>query len=113
MQHEINTQRGDYAHAEAAEIHALRRLRQRYGISVEEAPSLYMNHLAHVLAGDGEIRARWKHDARMLIRLHWEGVDYWLVFCPQINRIVTYLTENHKLVRLRGSIGLPLQRSHL
>lgn len=86
-------------HRKAAEIHAVRRLCERYSIeSKTDAYELMFEHLALVLAGESR---NLKHGAggNELHLIERDG-GYWVVFSPVLNRLVTYLTPRKDLHRI-------------
>lgn len=91
-------------HERAVEVHATKRLRERYAVPYRDASRMMFEHLALALAGEGEVRAEWHGDGRQLIRLVTDR-EYWILFDPNLNRIVTYLTADRRLRRLLGRYG--------
>ena len=81
----------------------MRRLEERYGVPREKSFDLYFEHLAHILAGEGDVRAWWSHGAQLIL-LPMEDKDYWVIYRPDMSRIVTYLPLHPRLPKLRGML---------
>lgn len=84
-------------HEQAAEVHAIRRLSERYahaGITADTAAETMIDHLAMLLAGQSEYRSTSKHSHHLgneVHRIRWNGHWIYLSYDPRIMRIVTYL----------------------
>jgi hypothetical protein len=100
--------RPSLAHASAAEHHAQRRLVERYHIDPASAADVYFDHLAHILAGDCDVRGWWT-DGTQLVLLDADQA-YWIVFNPLLMRIVTYLPYHPGNVRLIGHLRATTKR---
>jgi hypothetical protein len=90
----------------ASELHAIRRLRERYehiGVTYENAPDTMIEHLAMLLAGQTEHRMTSNHPIHghnQVHRLRWNGHWVYLSYNPDICRIVTYLTPQKGIEKL-------------
>lgn len=101
MGSEAASARQGLTHEKAAEIHAYRRLAERYNLPLESAKSKMFQHLVLILAGDVIVQGRWPRDGKELIMIPVE-IDYFVIWDPSINRIVTYLPDNIVVRRARG-----------
>lgn len=98
---------GHMTHEQSAEIHAIKRLGQRYGLSHKDAIDLMFEHLAMILAGEWKPSYRTKigkHAGNEVYDVYWEGQRYMICYDPEIKRIVTYVppTRLTKKIIKRG-----------
>lgn len=93
-------------HEQAAEVHAIRRLHERYphaGITPANAADIMIEHLAMLLCGQSEYRAtnrRSRHWGREIHRIWWNGTWVYLSYDPAIMRIVTYLPHTREIEKM-------------
>jgi hypothetical protein len=89
---------GSLHHENSAELHAINRLRQRYGkrygITASNATEVVFEHLAMLLAGETKhlcTHGGGTHRGNEVHRIYWGGFTFVVAYDPRIKRIVTYL----------------------
>ena len=89
-------------HEQAIEVHACRRLAERYGVPIEMTPEVMIDHLAMILAGESVlcfVQVAGYHAGKEVRIVVDRGIRYFVSYDPRLLRIATYLPPNTSATR--------------
>ena len=95
--------RTERTHTEGAEIHACIRMSQRYGVPMNMAAEVMLEHLAMILANETmrcKVQLDAKHYGTEVHKIFYRGQKFFAVYHPKLLRIITYLPDNCSTRRL-------------